>query len=81
MTVEQVAINAKAIRNAAARLEAKGYDGDATAFCESLIVAVLADGYARIDPPPALRGPTSTKEGRARAKALFEEAMREKAGH
>jgi hypothetical protein len=58
MSVEQVAINARAIRDAAGRLEACGYEGDAVAFMESLIVSAISQGYRRIEPVPDLRPAT-----------------------
>ena len=80
VTAEQVGVNAKAVLAAAARLEARGWQGpDAAAFVEGLLLEAIRSGYRPLDPPPALRGTSSTTEGRARAKALFEETMREKA--
>ena len=70
---DQTAVNTRALMAAAARLESAGYDGDAYRFCESLVVSVLADGYKRVEPPPALRGPTSTTAGRAAARALYQQ--------
>ena len=53
--MEQAGINAKAVRNAAARLEARGFDGDAARFVESLLLDALASGYRKLEPPPPLR--------------------------
>lgn len=78
MSVQQIAINDNALRSAAARLEAAGYQGDAFRFVESMVVSVLADGYSRVEAPPALAGPTSTEEGRRRAREIFEETRRAK---
>jgi hypothetical protein len=58
MSVEQVAVNAKAIRNLAARLERLGYTGDCHTEAEHIAVNLLADGYRRIEPIPDLRPAT-----------------------
>jgi hypothetical protein len=58
VTVEQVAANAKAVRNLAARLERLGYTGDCHTEAEHIAVNLLADGYRRIDPVPDLRPAT-----------------------
>jgi hypothetical protein len=58
VTVDQTVINSRALIAAAAKLEAKGYDGDAYAFVEGLILAAIADGYRRIEPVPDLRPAT-----------------------
>jgi hypothetical protein len=77
VTVEQVAANAAAIRNLAARLERLGYTGDCHTEAEHIAVNLLADGYRRIDPVPDLRGPSSTKAGREAARALFDKTRQE----
>jgi hypothetical protein len=70
----QVAVNARVIRDAAARLEAKGYQGDAVAFTEALIVEAIASGYRRIDPTPALR-PDSIADPNGPGRTEFKEAV------
>jgi inosine-uridine nucleoside N-ribohydrolase len=80
MSVDQTAINARALIAAAAKLEAKGYDGDAYAFVEGLILAAIADGYRRIEPIPDLRGPSSTKAGREAARQIFEQTRKQQTG-
>lgn len=51
MTPHQIALNAKAIRSGAERLEAAGYTGDAHRFVESLLLDALADGFRPVDKP------------------------------
>jgi hypothetical protein len=58
VTVEQVAANAKAVRNLAGRLERLGYTGDCHTEAEHIAVNLLADGYRRIEPVPDLRPAT-----------------------
>jgi hypothetical protein len=77
VTTDQTVINSRALIAAAAKLEAKGYDGDAYTFVEGLILAAIADGYRRIDPVPDLHGPSSTKAGREAARALFDKTRQE----
>jgi hypothetical protein len=58
MSVDQTVINSRALIAAAAKLEAKGYDGDSYRFVEGLVLSVLADGYRRLEPVPDLRPAT-----------------------
>lgn len=78
MTTAQIATNAAAIRNLAARLERLGYGGDCHAEAEHIALNLLADGYKRVEAPPALAGPTSTEAGRRRAREIFEQTRRAK---
>lgn len=79
MTTQQIAINAAAIRNLAARLEDMGYaGGDVHAEAEHIALNLLADGCRPVEPPVPLHGPSSTPAGRAKARALLAEALREK---
>jgi hypothetical protein len=80
VTTDQTVINSRALIAAAAKLEAKGFTGNAYAFVEGLILAAIADGYRRIEPIPDLHGPSSTKAGREAARQIFEQTRREKAG-
>lgn len=56
MTPAQVAVNARAVANLAARLEQLGYAGDAHAEAEAIAMNLLADGYQRIPAPVPTRG-------------------------
>jgi hypothetical protein len=56
MTTDQIAVNHRALIAAADKLTRTGYDGDAYRFVEGLILAVIADGYRRIEPPVPTRG-------------------------
>jgi hypothetical protein len=58
MTENQTAVNSRALLAAAAKLDAKGYEGDSYRFVEGLVLSVLADGYRRIEPVPDLRPAT-----------------------
>lgn len=80
MTPAGIARNAAAIRNLAARLERLGFTGDSHTEAEHIAVNLLADGYKRVEPPPALVGTSSTEEGRAKARRLYEETRRAKEG-
>ena len=71
MTVEQVGINHAAIAAGALRLTATGWTGDAHAFVESLVRNAVLDGYRPLDRPVPLRGPSSTDEGREKAKRIY----------
>lgn len=62
MTATQIGVNDRALCNAAAKVESIGYTGDAHRFVESLVLSVLADGYRRIEAPPALQGPGASRE-------------------
>lgn len=70
--------NAAAVRNLAARLERLGYTGDSYTEAEHIALNLLADGYRPVEAPVALTGPTSTEEGRRRAREIFEEMRRAK---
>jgi hypothetical protein len=75
VTVEQVSVNAQAIRNLAGHLERMGYTGSSIAEAEHIALNLLADGYQRIEPVPPVRpdsiadpnGPGHTEFARARA--------------
>jgi hypothetical protein len=75
MTVQQVAANATALRNLAARLERLGFTGDAHTEAEHIALNLLADGYRHIEKPPPLQGPCSTPAARAAALAEAERAV------
>jgi hypothetical protein len=75
MTELAIARNAAAIRNLAARLERMGYVGDCHAEAEHIALNLLADGYRRVEPPPPLRGPSSTPTARAAALDAAAEAV------
>lgn len=79
---QQIAVNSSALRNLADKLERWGLT-DTHARAEHIAVNLLADGYRRIETPPALR-PTNaaTAEQRAAhieaAKAEVEAARRKR---
>lgn len=75
MSVHQVAANATAIRNLAARLERLGFVGDAQDEAEHIARELLADGYRRVEQPPPLRGTRSTPAARAQALTAAAEAV------
>lgn len=62
----QVAVNDRAVREAAERLTATGWVGDAYRFVESLLLNAVASGWRRIEPvpPPAGRGSSDDKRRR-----------------
>jgi hypothetical protein len=63
VTIErQIAANATAIRNLAARLERMGYAGDTHAEAEHIALNLLLDGYRRIEPPVPTRGTGASRE-------------------
>ena len=67
MTVTQVSVNASAIRNLADKLTRLGYErDDVHDIAEKLAMNLLADGYRRIETPPALR-PTNAATAAQRA--------------
>jgi len=74
VSADQLAINHRALRNAAAELERIGYTGDAFRFVEGLIQSVVADGYREIPKPPPLTGRGSSDDVR---RALVEQTKRE----
>jgi hypothetical protein len=74
VTAQQVAVNHKALMEAAVQLEAAGYQGDAFRFVESLVRSVLADGYREIPKPPPLTGRGSSDDAR---RAIVEQTKRE----
>ena len=76
MTVDQTAINHRALIAAAAKLEKAGYDGDAYRFVEGLVLSVLADGYRPLDKPVPRRGPGASRAAIDAAKRAAEEAVR-----
>jgi hypothetical protein len=76
MTATQIGINDQALRNAAEKVAAIGYDGDAYRFCEGLVVSVLADGYRRLEKPPALHGPGASRQAIEDAIEKTEAAVR-----
>lgn len=78
MTELDIARNATAVRNLAARLERLGFTGDSYTEAEHIALNLLADGYRKVEPLPPLHGPSSTEAGRAEARRLFEEARRQK---
>lgn len=55
MTEAQIAKNDAVVREAAARVEAIGYTGDAHRFVESLLMNCHADGWRPIERIPDLR--------------------------
>jgi hypothetical protein len=68
MSEAEIARNAAALRNLAARLERMGYTGgDAHTEAEHIAVNLLADGYRPIDKPPPLRGPGASRQAREAA--------------
>lgn len=70
MTITQVSVNASAIRNLADKLTRLGYErDDVHDVAEKLAMNLLADGYRRIETPPALR-PTNAATAEQRAAAL-----------
>jgi hypothetical protein len=58
----QVATNATAIRNLAARLERLGYTGDCHTEAEHIAVNLLADGYRPVEKPVPTRGTGASRE-------------------
>ena len=72
MTPADVARNAKAVANLAARLEAWGLT-DPEQRAEHVVMNLAADGYRPLDRPVPLAGPSSTEAGRRRARELFEQ--------
>jgi hypothetical protein len=75
MTVEQTAINHRALMAAADKLTRTGWDGDAYAFCEHLVVNLLADGYRRLDPPVPTRGTGASRDAIEAAKKAAADAV------
>lgn len=67
MTPTQVAINHAAITEAADALTRAGYDGDAHAFCEHLVLTAVAAGWRRIEKPPPPRAVNVATEAQRRA--------------
>jgi hypothetical protein len=76
VTADQTAVNHAALIAAAARLEGAGYDGDSYRFVEGLVVSVLADGYWRLEPVPAPRGPGASRQAIEDAKQAAKAAVR-----
>jgi hypothetical protein len=75
VTIEQTAINHRALMAATTQLENAGYKGDAFRFIENLILTVLADGYRRIEPPPPPRGPGAGRQAIDACKAAAAQAV------
>jgi hypothetical protein len=77
VTAAQIGINDRALRNAAEKVAAIGYQGDPHRFVEALIVSVLGDGYRPIEPPIPLRpaGPIASEAVRADAKRHVADAV------
>lgn len=77
MTATQIGVNDAALRNAAEKVTAIGYQGDAHRFVEALVVSVLADGYRPLEPPIPLRpaGPIASEATRAEAKRIVAEGV------
>lgn len=75
MTVTQVAVNAAAVRNLAARLERLGYTGDAHTEAEHIALNLLADGYRPVDKPVPRRGPGASRAAIDAAKAACRAAV------
>lgn len=76
MTPNQVAVNAAAVRNLAARLERLGYTGDAQTEAEQIAIALVADGYRRVEKPPPPRGPGCSDEAREAAMTQIRDTLR-----
>jgi hypothetical protein len=72
----QVAANATALRNLAARLERMGYTGDTHAEAEHIALNLLADGYRRIEPPVPTRGTGASRDAIEAARKATDEAVR-----
>jgi hypothetical protein len=75
VTPAQVATNAAAIRNLAARLERLGYTGDCHAEAEAIARQLTDDGWQRITPPPPVRGPGADADHRRSCKAEIDAAL------
>jgi hypothetical protein len=75
MTVEQTAINHRALIAAADKLNRIGYDGDAYRFVEGLILAVIADGYRPIEKPIPARGTGASRDAIEAAKQAAADAV------
>lgn len=71
----QVAVNHAAITAAAERLTATGWQGDAHAFIENLLLEAIRSGYRPLDSPPAPRGPGSTDRARREAREAARAAV------
>ena len=76
MTPTQVAANAAAIRNLAARLEAWGLS-DPERRAEHIAMNLAADGYRHLEPIPPARGPGASRTAIDEAKAAAADAVRE----
>jgi hypothetical protein len=74
---QQVAANAKATAWLADRLEAAGYDGNATAEAAHVVRELLAHGLAPVPKPIPLRpaGPIASEQVRAEAKRHVADAV------
>lgn len=79
MTPADVARNAKAVRNLAARLERLNFEGDCHTEAELIAMNLAADGWRPLDKPepePAPTGRGSTEHARRQALIAAEQAVR-----
>jgi hypothetical protein len=74
VTVEQVSINDRAIREQADRLTATGWEGDSHRFVESLLLGAISAGWRRVDPVPPVR-PDSIADPNGPGRTEFRNAV------
>lgn len=77
MTPAEVARNARAIRNLAARLERIGYTGDAHTEAEMIAMNLAADGWRPIDKPEPEPAPVGRGSSEQFRRALVEKTKAE----